>query len=350
MQSTPRHLKGGLRRPLSSSWLVCAHLPLLNDLQIPRAKTLTVCMPWFEPCKALNIELAIAAENLGKTSNVDVYEFDCSKDPKFCASMEVFSFPTIRIFDHQEWTRYRGRQKASSIVTKVLKQVLNSIVQLDEHQFDVMKSLDLPLMVLTRHKGEEFSYQLIDSLAQQELSANFFLGEIGFDSPLLADVTKSVTPPFITVFNSRDETTPTYDGTFDMESLLEFLNKVSSPLITELRLDNLVGFMESGLPLAMLFSANEKERKSLARGLTDTALKYRGRVNFVTVDAEKNSFTLTPLGLSAGDLPAFVIQTTDNVFKFNSDLQQQPSGAVDEFVQQSIGSVNPLKVQANGVP
>ena len=69
-----------------------------------------------EPCKALTLELTVAAESLAKTSEVDVYEFDCSEDDGFCASMEVLSFPTIRIFDHREWTRYRGAPKASSYV------------------------------------------------------------------------------------------------------------------------------------------------------------------------------------------------------------------------------------------
>jgi hypothetical protein len=67
-----------------------------------------------EPCKALTPELTIAAESLAKTTEVDVYEFDCSKDEAFCASMEVLSFPTIRIFDRRKWTRYRGAPKASS--------------------------------------------------------------------------------------------------------------------------------------------------------------------------------------------------------------------------------------------
>lgn len=70
-----------------------------------------------EPCKALSSELMVAAESLAKTSEVDVYEFDCSKDNDFCASMDVSSFPTIRIFNHREWARYRGSQKSSSYVS-----------------------------------------------------------------------------------------------------------------------------------------------------------------------------------------------------------------------------------------
>jgi len=67
-----------------------------------------------EPCKALTLELTIAAKILTKMTEVDVYEFDCSEDEGFCTSMEVLSFPTIRIFDRRKWTRYREAPKASS--------------------------------------------------------------------------------------------------------------------------------------------------------------------------------------------------------------------------------------------
>ena len=57
----------------------------------------------------------------------------------------------------------------------------------------------------------------------------------------------------------------------------------------------------------MVFSADEGERKSLANSLTGIAMKYRGQVNFATVDAEKQSLLLEYFGLYADHLPAFII-------------------------------------------
>jgi protein disulfide-isomerase A1 len=94
----------------------------------------------------------------------------------------------------------------------------------------------------------------------------------------------------------------------------------------------------------MIFSVADAERKAIASSITDIAMRYRGKVNFVTVDAEKYSFTLAPLGLDAGRLPAFAIQTNDNAFKLNRDLKRDSRDAIEELIQQSLRSVK-LNVQ-----
>ena len=88
----------------------------------------------------------------------------------------------------------------------------------------------------------------------------------------------------------------------------------------------------------MVFSADEGEWKSLAKSLTGIAMKYRGQVNFATVDAEKQPLFLEYFGLYADHLPAFIIQTTDDVFIFKQD-SQIIADAIDEFIRQTIRSI-----------
>jgi protein disulfide-isomerase A1 len=98
----------------------------------------------------------------------------------------------------------------------------------------------------------------------------------------------------------------------------------------------------------MMYSANEDERKSLAASLSDVAMKYRGKVNFATVDAIKNSFTLEPMGLKPDQLPAFVIQANDDIYKLGPGLTITPE-AIDVFIKQTLFSESmqpdPLVVQ-----
>ena len=105
---------------------------------------------------------------------------------------------------------------------------------------------------------------------------------------------------------------------------------------------------QSGLPLAMVFSADGGERKLLAQSLTGIAMKYRGQVNFATVDAEKQSFFLEHFGLYADYLPAFVIQTADDVFVFKQD-SQITADAIDKFIGQTIRSIMAYNMQPNTV-
>jgi protein disulfide-isomerase A1 len=127
------------------------------------------------------------------------------------------------------------------VVSHVLKRVLDPIVELDEQRFGAMKALDLPLLVLTRTRDDGLSFDVMSSLARQELSGRFFVG-VMTDLPFAGTV--GTTPPFVTVFNVLDETIPTYQGPFERTAVLEFANKVSSPLIRQFDLSSLVSFMK----------------------------------------------------------------------------------------------------------
>lgn len=85
----------------------------------------------------------------------------------------------------------------------------------------------------------------------------------------------------------------------------------------------------------MLFSANEDERKLIAKRLTDIAMQYHNRINFATVDAEKYSFLLGHFGLESDHLPSLIIQTADDAFKFDPGSEITPD-AVDRFIKQNI--------------
>jgi hypothetical protein len=92
---------------------------------------------------------------------------------------------------------------------------------------------------------------------------------------------------------------------------------------------------QSGLPLAMIFSADDGERKSLAKSLTAVALNFRGQVNFATVDTEKYSYFMEFFGLNSDRLPAFAIQTADEVFTFKQDVKIT-ADVIDVFIRERV--------------
>ncbi|EEA19252.1 protein disulfide isomerase, putative [Talaromyces marneffei ATCC 18224] len=324
-----------LRQFMSWLWLLflfelcCGQEASLITLD-PEGFEQRALQPGVEKCKALHNELVLAAESLSKSSDVSIYEIDCLEHEKFCASLDVLSFPTIRTFEHQKWSRYRGPQRATPLVTHVLRQVTDSLVELDENRFAVMKNLDIPLMVLSRAEDDVSSTALMTSLAREELAKDFFVG-------VMSDTQSEKKNSFITVYNVRDETTPKYDGPFEKDAILHFAGLVSQPLIRQFDMSSLVSFMKSGLPIGMIYSAKDDERQSLAAALSDVAMGYRGKVNFATVDAIKNSFALEPMGLNTDELPAFVIQINDKIYKFGPGLTITPK-AIDAFLKQTLFS------------
>lgn len=116
-------------------------------------------------------------------------------------------------------------------------------MELDEQQLSVMRNLDLPLMVLTCSHDDEASIGMLSSLAENELSQNFFVGV----TPS-SQIDQKITP-FVTVSNILDETTPKYDGPFEREGLATFANLVSKPLVRQFDLSAIVSFMKARIPL-----------------------------------------------------------------------------------------------------
>ncbi|EED12129.1 protein disulfide-isomerase, putative [Talaromyces stipitatus ATCC 10500] len=236
---------------------------------------------------------------------------------------QLFDYSSIKI-GHAIEARKEQR------LTHVLKRVTNSFVELDEDRFAIMKTLDLPLIAVTRAKDDDSLIDLIASLANEELAEDFFVG-------VIPDAESTRKDSLITVFNVLDETTPKYHGPFEKHAILRFASLVSQPLIRQFDMSSLVSFMKSGLPIGMIYSANEDERKLIAQALSNVAMGYRGKVNFATVDAIKNSFALEPMGLKLDQLPAFVIQTDENIYKFSPGERITPE-AIDAFVKENLFS------------
>lgn len=128
-----------------------------------------------------------------------------------------------------------------SLVSHVLKQVLGPITELDEERLDIMKSLDMPLMLLTRTDNDASSFSIMNTVAQQHLSEKFFVGVM--TSPAAHDESASKLP-FLTTFNALDDTRPTYHGPLEASAILEFASHVSSPLIRQFESSSLVSFMD----------------------------------------------------------------------------------------------------------
>ncbi len=70
------------------------------------------------------------------------------------------------------------------------------------------------------------------------------------------------------------------------------------------------------MPLALIFAEEESERATLAGSMASLAIKLKGKVNFATVDARRLPFLAEPLGLRAGQFPAFTVQTATGAFPF----------------------------------
>ncbi|KAH8680647.1 hypothetical protein BX600DRAFT_444852 [Xylariales sp. PMI_506] len=261
-----------------------------------------------EPCKELQPELQTAAIGL-EYWGVRVVTIDCAEHEQLCTSHDVASYPAIRIFEGEKETRHRGSFKASGIMTAGIRKASSSPIIVTKDNFNILMSLDLPLILTTEFKYETLLKDIVDSLAEN-LKQSYFVG-IARRPPMQRD---KEDPVAFTVFNRLDEVKPTYTGPLTEGKVLAWAKKVSTPLIGKLDLSSFAGFMKTGDPLAIIVSDQAAERAVIAESLKDIAFEFKGKVNFATLDAARFPFLLEPLGLETGKYPAFSIQTDQDSY------------------------------------
>jgi protein disulfide-isomerase A1 len=76
---------------------------------------------------------------------------------------------------------------------------------------------------------------------------------------------------------------------------------------TKIPLKQLISKQE-GTPLAHIFARGQTESLMLAKRLKHIAEKYKGKLNFATIDATEYGFFASVLGLIPDKFPAFVIE------------------------------------------
>lgn len=227
------------------------------------------------------------------------------------------------------------------------KQGLPAVSVLDKEQVEEFKTADKVVLVAFHAADDKSSNETFSSVAEAQRD-NFLFGAIND-----ADVAKAegVKQPGIVLYKSFDEGKSVYDGKFDKEAIESFLKTASVPLVGEVGPETYAGYMEAGLPLAYIFAEEPEERESLAKELKPLAEKYKGKVNFATIDAKAFGQHAGNLNLEVGKWPAFAIQETVKNQKFPLPADEKVNAKdvgkfVDDFVA---GKVEP-SIKSEPIP
>jgi len=121
--------------------------------------------------------------------------------------------------------------------------------------------------------------------------------------------------------------------------------------IAEVGPETYQGYMSAGIPLAYIFAETDEERKELSKELKTIAKKYRGKINFATIDAKAFGQHAGNLNLEVGKWPAFAIQDTAKNQKYPFDQTKKISSKdIGEFVDKfSSGNIKP-SIKSEPIP
>lgn len=286
--------------------------------------------PWCGHCKALAPEYEAAATKL-KEKDIPLVKVDCTEEQDLCQEYGVSGYPTVKVFRGLESsTPYNGARKADAIVSYMTKQALPAVSTLDKDNITAFKTADKVVLIAYLDADDKETTEAYTKAATAQRE-NFLFGSTT-DAALAKE--EGVKTPAIVMYKAFDEPKTVYDGKIDTEEIEQFIKTASIPLIGEVGPDTYANYMASGIPLAYLFVADEESKTKLSAEIRPIAQKFKGKINFATIDAAAFGAHAGNLNLEVGKWPAFAIQETHKNVKFPYDQDAEiTEKAISKFVQ-----------------
>ncbi|POS86560.1 hypothetical protein EPUL_001297, partial [Erysiphe pulchra] len=304
-------------------------------------------VPWCGHCQALAPEYEEAASKLME-KKIRLVKVDCTEEAELCKSYDVDGYPTLKIFRGiNDVSVYTGARKAPVIVSNMVKQSLPAVSILNKDTIEDFKKADQVVLVAYLDVDDKITNSTYTALAEK-LRETYLFGAI-HDSELAKS--EGVTFPAIVLYKSFDEGKVIHSGKIDGDEIEKFANTASTPLIGEIGPETFQGYMTSGVPIAYIFAQTEDLQKSLSDALRPVAEKFRGKVNFATIDAATFGAHATNVNLKADKFPAFAIHQTSGDKKFTFDQEKEITAeSIEQFVSQYVdGKLEPT-IKSEPIP
>lgn len=303
--------------------------------------------PWCGHCKALAPEYEEAATSL-KEKNIKLAKIDCTEEADLCKTYGVEGYPTLKVFRGLEnISPYNGQRKAAAISSYMVKQSMPAVSLLTKDTLEEFKTADKVVLVAYIAADDKASNETFTAVAE-ELRDTYLFG--GVNDAAIAEA-EGVKAPAIVLYKSFDEGKNVFSEKFDAEAIKEFAQTAATPLIGEVGPETYSGYMASGIPLAYIFAESEEERNTLGAALKPIAEKYKGKINFATIDAKAFGAHAGNLNLPTDKFPSFAIQETAKNQKFPFDTEKEIThDAIAAFVDDfSAGKIEP-SIKSEPIP
>ncbi|KAF5602323.1 disulfide-isomerase precursor [Fusarium subglutinans] len=303
--------------------------------------------PWCGHCKALAPEYEEAATTL-KEKNIKLAKIDCTEEADLCKDQGVEGYPTLKVFRGLDnVTPYSGQRKAAGITSYMIKQSLPAVSILTKDTLEEFKTADKVVVVAYLNADDKSSNETFSKLAEG-LRDTYLFG--GVNDAAVAEA-EGVKAPALVVYKSFDEGKNTFTEKFEEEAIASFITTSATPLIGEVGPETYSSYMSAGIPLAYIFSETPEERKELGDALKPIAEKFKGKINFATIDAKAFGAHAGNLNLKADKFPSFAIQEVVKNQKFPFDQEKEIThDNIAKFVEDfAAGKIEP-SIKSEPIP
>ena len=229
----------------------------------------------------------------------------------------------------------------------MIKQSLPAVSSLTAETLEDFKGTDKVVVVAYIDSSDKSSNETFTKFADENRDSYPF----GASNDASLAEAEGVKAPAIVLYKQFDEGKTVFKEKFDIEAIKEFVEVAAMPLIGEVGPDTYSKYMGAGLPLAYIFSETAEERKELGDALKPLAEKFKGKINFATIDAKAFGAHAGNLNLPTDKFPSFAIQDTTKNQKFPYDLEKKINlKDITKFVEAfTAGKIEP-SVKSEPIP
>jgi len=277
-----------------------------------------------------------------ETLNTKLAKFDASdeKHKQIATKYGIRGFPTLKLFSNGDLGNpipYNGGRKEADIVSWIEKRSLPALSQLKTKQ-DIVAFKKRGL-VLIAYLNDEKEQKTIEEFADAQRDS-ITVGVVT-DESLIADEDIK----FNTIYLHRKFDTPDvqYDGErpATAASLEKFLKAERFPLIDAISQENYKDHVDRGLPMVWIGidGTNPENVDTAITHLTPYASEWKGKLDFIWVDAIKFEKQIQQLGLTT--IPGLIIVVGNKKFLYPGSFDSK------EELKQFFSDYNEGKLQSH---
>lgn len=282
-------------------------------------------------------ELA-ATELKGK---IPLAKVDCTENQAICQEHNVQGYPTLKVFRQGEASEYNGARKHAGIVSYMKKQSLPAVSDLTESAtLKEFKDSDRVVVVAYLGADDKENKEAFDSLANK-LRDDIPFGLVN-DEQVAKD--EGITEfPALVLYKQFDEKRVDLTGAaLKDEDWSKFVKSNSIPVLDQISGENFPTYIDSGLLLGYVFTANDADRAKYDDIFRPVGNNLKGKINLVHIDGQKFGGHASNVGLKESDFPAFAIQNLETAAKYPLTATDITSDSATDFINGVLsGSVTP---------
>ncbi|KAM3747640.1 hypothetical protein ACB098_05G050000 [Castanea mollissima] len=282
--------------------------------------------PWCARSAELMPQFAEAATSLKELgSPLLMAKLDADRHTKAASTLGIKGFPTLLLFVNGTSQAYTGGLSAEEIVIWARKKTgvplvrISSVAEADEF---LKKYHTFVIGLFEKYEGPDYGEFVKAAISDNEIQ---FVETSNIDVATVLFPDIKDTKHFLGIVKSEPERYTPYEGTFEMDKILQFLDYNKLPLVTKLTELNSARVYSSPVQLQVIVFAEVDEFKNLLEPLQEVARKFKSKMMFLYVDITDENLAkpfLTLFGLE--EAKNTVVTAFDNKisskFLLQSDL------------------------------